>query len=173
MEGRIVILSLLFSSRYLELGLETIEISLDGGAILGGAFLLKMLFTAITLSFGGSGGIVTPIFFVGATAGSTRGRMLGFDPSLLAAVGMVGLLAGCANTPISAGIMAIELFGPQIAPYAAVACMVSFLMTGHLSVYSSQVLSLAKSSPLSVAKGSEMREMSSFNPGREASAAEL
>ncbi len=154
----LVILTLLFSSRYLGLGLETIKTSLDGGVIPAGAFLLKMLFTAITLSFGGSGGIVTPIFFVGATAGSSFGRMLGFDPSLFAAIGMVGLLAGAANTPISASIIAIELFGPQIAPYAAVACVISFLMTGHRSVYPSQVLSLAKSSSLTVAKGNEMRD---------------
>ena len=71
---------------------------------------------------------------------------------------MVGLLAGAANTPISASIMAIELFGPEIAPYAAVACVISFLMTGHRSVYPSQVLSLAKSSSLTVATGSEMRD---------------
>ncbi len=155
----LVILALLFSSSYLGLGLETIKVSLDGGVIPAGAFLLKMLFTAITLSFGGSGGIVTPIFFVGATAGSLFGRMLGFDPSLFAAVGMVGLLAGAANTPISASIMAIELFGPQIAPYAAVACVISFLMTGHRSVYPSQVLSLAKSSSLAISKGSEIRDL--------------
>jgi H+/Cl- antiporter ClcA len=155
----LVLLSFLFSSRYLGLGLDTIKTTLDGGAIPGGAFLLKILFTAITLSFGGSGGIVTPIFFVGATAGSLFGRVLGFDPSLFAAVGMVGLLAGAANTPISASIMAIELFGPQIAPYAAVACVISFLMTGHRSVYPSQVLSIAKSSSLAVTKGSEMRDV--------------
>jgi H+/Cl- antiporter ClcA len=154
----LVLLSLVFSSRYFGLGLETIKTSLEGAPVPGGAFLLKMLFTAITLGFGGSGGIVTPIFFVGATAGSSFGRLFGFDPSLFAAIGMVGLLAGAANTPISASIMAIELFGPQIAPYAAVACVISFLMTGHRSVYPSQVLSLSKSSSLTVAKGSEMRD---------------
>jgi H+/Cl- antiporter ClcA len=164
----LIILSLVFSTRYLGLGLETIKASLDGGSIPGGAFLLKILFTAITLSFGGSGGIVTPIFFVGATAGSFFGSMLGFDPKLFAAIGMVGLLAGAANTPISASIMAIELFGPEIAPYAAVACVISFLMTGHRSVYPSQVLSLSKSSSLKVAKGSEMRDAREvvFQPGQ-------
>jgi hypothetical protein len=70
---------------------------------------------------------------------------------------MVALLAGAANTPISASIMAIELFGPEITPYAAVACVISFLMTGHRNVYPSQVLSLAKSSSLTVGKGNEMR----------------
>ena len=150
---------MLFSTRYLGLGLETITaIPRRAGSVPPGAFLLKILFTAITLGFGGSGGIITPIFFIGATAGSAFGRSLGFDPALFAAIGMVGLLAGAANTPISASIMAIELFGPEIAPYAAVACVISFLMTGHRSVYPSQVLSLAKSSSLTVAKGSEMRD---------------
>jgi hypothetical protein len=59
--------------------------------------------------------------------------------------------------------MAIELFGPAIAPYAAVACIISFLMTGHRSVYPSQILSLAKSSSLSVSKGSEMRDAKSVD----------
>ncbi|HSB33775.1 MAG TPA: chloride channel protein [Nitrospirota bacterium] len=154
----LVVLTWLFSTRYLGLGLDTITSVLKGGTIPAGAFLLKILFTAITLGFGGSGGIITPIFFIGATAGSFFGRSLGFDPALYAAIGMVGLLAGAANTPISASIMAIELFGPEIAPYAAVACVISFLMTGHRSVYPSQVLSLAKSSSLTVATGSEMRD---------------
>jgi H+/Cl- antiporter ClcA len=151
-------LSFLFSTRYLGLGIETIEKALAGEAVPGGAFLLKMLFTAITLSFGGSGGIITPIFFIGAAAGSSFGTLMGFDLSLFSSIGMVSLLAGAANTPISASIMAIELFGPEIAPYASVACIVSYLMTGHRSVYPSQILALAKSSSLSVPTGSEMRD---------------
>jgi len=156
----LVILSWIFSTRYLGLGLDTIKSVLQAESAPGGAFLIKALFTAITLSFGGSGGIVTPIFFVGATAGSMFGNVLGFDMALFSAIGMVSLLAGAANTPISASIMAIEIFGPQIAPYAAVACVISFLMTGHRSAYPSQILSLAKSSSLAVAKGSEMRDAS-------------
>ncbi|HUJ18360.1 MAG TPA: chloride channel protein [Nitrospirota bacterium] len=156
--GVLVALSFLFSTHYLGLGLDTIKNVLEGREAPAGAFVLKMLFTAITLGFGGSGGIVTPIFFVGSTAGSVFGRVLGFDTSVFSAIGMVALLAGAANTPISASIMAIELFGPEVAPYAAVACIISYLMTGHRSVYPSQVLSQAKSSSLNVATGSEMRD---------------
>jgi H+/Cl- antiporter ClcA len=54
----------------------------------------------------------------------------------------VSLLAGAANTPIAASIMAVELFGPKIAPYAAVACVISFLMTGHRSVYPAQLIGI-------------------------------
>jgi hypothetical protein len=78
---------------------------------------------------------------------------------VFAAIGMVALLAGAANTPISSSIMAIELFGPAIGPYAAVACVISFLMTGHRSVYPSQVLSFTKSSSLTVQHGKEMKNI--------------
>lgn len=155
----LVILTLIFSTRYLGLGLETIKGSLEGGTIPAGAFFLKILFTSITLSFGGSGGIVTPIFFAGATAGNMFGTILGLDPAIFAAIGFVSLLAGAANTPISASIMAVELFGPAIGPYAAVSCIISFLMTGHRSVYPSQVLGTTKSSSILVTKGSEMKDM--------------
>jgi H+/Cl- antiporter ClcA len=152
----LVILALIFSTSYLGLGLETIKSSLEGESIFAGAFLLKILFTSITLSFGGSGGIVTPIFFVGATAGNAFSYMLGADPAVFAAIGMVSLLAGAANAPISASIMAVELFGPSIGPYAAISCIISFLMTGHRSVYPSQMFATAKSSSIVVPKGKEM-----------------
>ncbi len=155
----LVILSYLFTTRYLGLGLDTIKNALEGRQVPGSAFILKMLFTAITLGFGGSGGIITPIFFVGATAGNAFGSVLGLDPAIFSAIGMVSLVAGAANTPISASIMAVELFGPAVAPYAAVACVISFLMTGHRSVYPSQVLSLTKSSSLVVEQGREMRDI--------------
>jgi H+/Cl- antiporter ClcA len=136
--------------------LETISDSLEGGSVFPGAFLLKILFTSITLSFGGSGGIVTPIFFVGATAGILFSQILGADPSVFAAIGFVSLLAGAANAPISASIMAVELFGPLVGPYAAISCIISFLMTGHRSVYPSQMIATAKSSSIVVPKGQEM-----------------
>jgi len=155
----LALLALLFSTRYLGLGLGTIETALTGGQLPMPAFLLKMLFTSITLNFGGSGGIVTPIFFIGATSGSMFGTALGLSASVFAAIGMVSLLAGAANTPISASIMAIELFGASIAPYAAISCVISFLMTGHRSVYPSQVLSMQKSSSIAVKKGHVMEDL--------------
>ena len=149
-------LAFALSPRYLGLGLGTMQHALEGGHVPVFSFVAKMLFTSITLNFGGSGGIVTPIFFVGATAGNVFARVLGFDLPVFSAIGMVGLLAGAANTPISASIMAVELFGPAVAPYAAIACVISFLMTGHRSVYPSQVLAASKSRSLIVSKGREI-----------------
>jgi H+/Cl- antiporter ClcA len=154
--GALAVLSLIIGGRYLGLGLDTIEVALKGGPVPLPAFLLKMLYTSVTLSFGGSGGIVTPIFFVGATSGSVFAKVMGLNPQIFAAIGMVSLVAGAANTPISASIMAVELFGPNITPYAAVACVISFLMTGHRSVYPSQVLAVTKSPSIIIESGKTM-----------------
>ena len=69
------------------------------------------------------------------------------------------MLAGAANTPIAASILAVELFGPEVAPYAAIACVISFIMTGHRSVYPSQILSMKKSASINVSLGQEMQSV--------------
>ncbi|GBE06125.1 MAG TPA: voltage-gated chloride channel [Nitrospirae bacterium] len=158
----LVMLVFLFSERFLGLGLDTISSALEGRDLNPLIFLGKMLFTSITLSFGGSGGIVTPIFFIGATSGNAFANIFGLDVAMFSAIGMVAVLAGAANTPISASIMAVELFGPAVAPYAAVACVISYLMTGHRSVYPSQVLAVTKSPSIFVEKGVEMEQMDSL-----------
>jgi len=155
----LIVLTYIFSDRYLGLGLKTIEAGFRGEPTDWFAFLVKPLFTAVTLSFGGSGGIVTPIFFVGTTAGLFFATVTGLDLGTFAAIGLVSVLAGAANTPIAASIMAVELFGPQIAPYATVACVISFLITGHRSVYPSQVLSISKSPSLKVELGKELEDI--------------
>ncbi len=104
-------------------------------------FLYKIFTTSITFAAGGIGGIVTPIFFVGAQAGAMLSDFLQVDSATLAALGLVSVLAGTTNTPLAASIMAIELFGPSVAPYAAVSCVISFLITGQQSVYPSQRIS--------------------------------
>jgi H+/Cl- antiporter ClcA len=160
-------LSCVTSTRYLGLGLESIEAGLRGEQGEWYAFLLKPVFTAITLSFGGSGGIVTPIFFVGTTAGLTFASLFGLNAATFAAIGFVSVLAGAANTPIAASILAVEMFGPAVAPYATVACVISFLLTGHRSVYPSQVLSISKSPSLQVEVGRELhRIQTTYRPGR-------
>jgi H+/Cl- antiporter ClcA len=163
----VALLALVFGTSYLGLGLTTIEACLTGHSASWYAFLLKPVFTALTLSFGGSGGIITPVFFVGATSGTAFAHLAGLDTATFAALGMAGVLAGAANTPIAASLMAMELFGPALAPYATVACVISFLMTGHRSVYPSQVLSVHKSGSLRVELGQEIEAVQAHFAPRE------
>jgi H+/Cl- antiporter ClcA len=144
------------SPDYLGLGLHTIDAVLHGQHVAWYAPLVKMITTSITLGSGGSGGILTPIFFVGVTSGAVLGDVLGLPMIAMAAIGFVSLLAGAANTPIAACILAVELFGSDIAPYATISCVVSFLMTGYRSVFPSQVLSIAKAPSFVVKTGQEL-----------------
>ncbi|HWR45881.1 chloride channel protein [Sporomusa sp.] len=133
------------SPLYLGLGLELLETGLRGQAIASDAFLWKTLATGITLGCGGTGGIITPILVVGAVTGNLFGQLFGtLDISVYAVIGMAALLAGAVNTPVAAVLMAAELFGGDIIPYAAISCFVSYLVSEHRSVYPSQVIFTGK-----------------------------
>ena len=102
------------------------------------AFLLKMLFTAMTLGAGYKGGEIVPTLCVGATFGCAVGTLLGFSPSLCAACGMVALFVGVTNCPISGLLMAFEMCGFEAMPYFALAVAVSFTLSGYYGLYGSQ-----------------------------------
>lgn len=142
------------SDRYLGLGLTRIEDLLQGNALADWFDpWLKMLATAVTLSFGGSGGILTPVFFIGASFGSLIGQLWSLNVGLYTTLGFVGFLSACANTPIAASVMAMEMFGAEIGVYAAMVSIIAFLITGHRSVYPTQVLQMRKSESLEVELG--------------------
>ncbi|MCH7528677.1 MAG: chloride channel protein [Candidatus Marinimicrobia bacterium] len=145
--------------QYLGLGIEEANAVVRGAEASPLAPFFKMVFTSITLNFGGSGGTLSPIFYIGATGGRLFASILSLDQSLFAAIGMVALLAGATNTPISASIMAVELFGPQIVPYAALASVVAYLMSGHRSIYPSQVLAIIKSPALRIETGKQLQDI--------------
>lgn len=156
----LVLIGRFISPSYLGLGLDTLAKGIKGEIIPTGALFWKSIATSITLGSGGSGGVVTPIFFVGTAAGNLFAQL--FNPQHLAtysAIGMVALLAGAANTPIAASVMAIELFGAQMAPYASLACMVSFLIAGYRSIYPSQILGVQKSTSLEAPTGMPISEL--------------
>ncbi len=68
--GLLVLIGKGISTRYLGLGLDSIAAGLGGTILPAGATLMKAIATAITLGCGGSGGVVTPIFFIGTAAGN-------------------------------------------------------------------------------------------------------
>jgi len=85
--------------------------------------------------------------------------------SAIGAIGLVSLLAGETNTPIAASILALELFGPGFAAYAALACVISFLMTSRRSVHPTQVLAVRKSASIQVQIGNELENVrAEFQP---------
>jgi len=149
------------SRRYLGLGLDTIAQAINGEHIPKLAFLWKTIVTSITLSCGGSGGIVTPIFYVGAASGNLFARIFNFDLGTFSAIGMTSLLAACTNTPIASSVMAIELFGPKVGIYSAICSIISFTIVGYRSVYPSQILGVLKSQSFKVELNKEIKDVES------------
>ncbi len=134
----IILITLLTSDIYLGLTMQRVDAILAGDKAAPFGFALKILTTSLTFAGGGVGGLITPVFFIGANAGYFFANALGLNTITFAALGLVSILAGVANTPLAASIMAMELFGADIAPYAAVSCIVSFLITGQRSLFSKQ-----------------------------------
>jgi len=125
------------TSKYIGLGIPTIVASFDHKLPLYD-WAAKFLFTAVTLGTGFKGGEVTPLFYIGSTLGNALSHLLPLPSSLLAGMGFVAVFAGAANTPIASTLMAVELFGSEAGAYAAIACVLSYLFSGHTSIYRSQ-----------------------------------
>ncbi len=140
----VVGLSLLVGTRdYNGGGMHVLFAALNGQA-LPVAFLLKILFTAITLGSGFKGGEIVPSFFVGATMGCTVAALMNLSPALGAGLGMIGVFCGVTNAPLAAVMLSVELFGTEYLPLFGVAACVSFMLSGHVSLYHSQGFSMPK-----------------------------
>ena len=141
----LILIGYFASPLYLGLGLELLETGVSGQSVVATAFFWKTLATGITLGCGGTGGIIMPIVIVGTVTGNLFGQLFGnLDIVVYAALGMVALLAAAVNIPVAAVVMAAELFGGDIIPYAAVSCSISYLISGHRSVYPSQIIVVGK-----------------------------
>lgn len=108
------------------------------------AFLLKMLFTALTIGAGFKGGEIVPTFVVGATFGCLFGTAIGFSPSLCAAVGMISLFCGVTNCPISSLLISFELFGYEGMPFYLLSVAFSYMLSGYFGLYHSQKIVYSK-----------------------------
>lgn len=147
-------LALLFGTDYLGIGVTSPDpqaVSIVSSFHAGGAhtwsWLLKIVFTVMTLASGFKGGEVTPLFFIGAALGNTLAGPLGAPVDLFAGLGFVAVFAAAANTPLACTIMAVELFGTGGGPnvvYFAVACFAAYFFGGHAGIYLSQRIATPK-----------------------------
>lgn len=108
------------------------------------AFLIKMVFTAVTLGSGFKGGEIFPVFFIGSSFGSVFAPLLGLDCSVGAAVGMTAIFCGVTNCPIASILLSIELFGGEGIGMYALVCAVSYMLSGYGGLYSEQKILYSK-----------------------------
>ena len=144
--GGVMIIVLTFAVQsfdYNGAGVGVIERALNGDAS-PFAFLLKILFTAITIEAGFKGGEIVPSFFIGATFGCFFGTVVGFNPQLCAAIGMSCVFCGVTNCPISTLLISFELFGFEGIPYYLLAIPVCYMMSEYYGLYKEQKIMYSK-----------------------------
>ena len=141
----IITLTLIVGNRdYNGAGMDVIARCFETGVVFPGAFLLKMIFTAITLGTCYKGGEIVPTFYVGATFGCLFSMITGFYSPLCIAVGMGSLFCGVTNSPIASLLICFELFGYVGMPYYLLAIALSYMYSGYHGLYSSQKILYSK-----------------------------
>ena len=112
------------------------------------SFILKMLFTAVTLAAGFKGGEIVPTFCIGATFGCVLGGLLGLDPGMSAALSLVGLFCCATNAPLASIMLSVEMFGGLNIHLFAFVCVICFVLSGNFGLYASQILQYNKADML-------------------------
>lgn len=139
----IILLTLVFGRDYNGAGMDVVARALSGDADTW-AWVLKIVFTAVTIGCGFKGGEVVPSFFVGAAFGCAAAPWLGLSPGFGAALGLVCVFCGAVNCPIASVVLSVELFGASGVLYFAMACALSYLLSGYCGLYSSQTILYSK-----------------------------
>ena len=141
----VVLLTLAVGNKnYNGTGMDIIRLAVLSGEANWYDFLLKIVFTAVTIGCGFKGGEIVPTFFIGSTLGCVIGAALGFNPGTAAAIGLIAMFCSVMNCPVASIILSVELFGARGIIYFAVACAVSYLLSGYYGLYTGQKIIYSK-----------------------------
>ena len=145
--GGVIVIALTLiagSDSYNGIGTDVIASALGEGKAPTWGFLWKIVFTAVTIGFGFKGGEIVPTMFIGAVLGCTVGPLLGIPAQFAAAIALVAVFCGAVNCPIASIILSVELFGSGELLYFALACGISYMLSGYFGLYSSQKIMYSK-----------------------------
>jgi len=135
----VIILTILVGNQaYNGSGGDLLNLAIQQGSTKPYDFILKLIFTAITLACGFKGGGVYPAFIVGATFGCLIGPMLGLPAEFAAAIGLVAVFCGAVNCPIASVLLSVEIFGGAGIVFFAIACAISFVLSGYSTLFPGQ-----------------------------------
>lgn len=140
----IVVLSYVFrSGDYNGAGIEMIDKAFNGLSPYE-AFIIKLIFTSITLGAGYKGGEIVPALYIGATFGRLFAYCSGFPNQMAVALGMIAVFCSITNCPVASLLIAFEMFGYEGALYYIIVVALSYTISGHISLYKSQKIKYSK-----------------------------
>ena len=132
--GIVLLTIIMQTTDYNSVGMHVIGRAISGDAKYE-AFLMKIIFTAITVAAGFKGGEIVPTFFIGATFGCVVGSLIGIGAGFGAALGFVAMFSGMTKCPIAAFLLAIEVFGVKGIAFFAIVTVITFVCSGHFGLY--------------------------------------
>ena len=144
------LLLLFWQGRYSGLGTNLTDICFGNAAALSANdagiyaydWILKLLFTIVTLSVGFQGGEVTPLFTIGATFGAIVATIVGVPFPLAAALGYAAVFGGATNTLFAPILVGAEIFGFDTLPAFFIVCTIAYACNGGKSIYAQKKLRL-------------------------------
>lgn len=137
-----IVLYFLYSGRYCGLGTNLISAGLMGQEIFVWDWLLKLVFTVITLAAGFQGGEVTPLFSIGVSLGTILATLLEMPVQLAAALGYISVFGSATNTFWAPVLIGVEVFGGANAASYFIVCAVAFAINRNKSIYGAQKVSI-------------------------------
>ncbi len=144
--GAVIILltKLLGTTDYNGGGIGVVHHIFTHGEVNYEAFILKIIFTAISIGAGYKGGEIVPTIFIGGTLGGMISCLVGLNPAFGAAIGIVALFSGATNAPLATVVLACEMFGFNGIAYYLVASAISFALSGKTSLYEGRKIPFAE-----------------------------
>ncbi len=161
----VILTVLLQTTDYNGAGMDIIGKAISGEAK-PEAFLLKIIFTCITIGCGFRGGEIVPSFFIGATFGCVMGNIMGLEPGFAAAMGLICFFCGAVNCPLTSLFLSLELFGAEGILLFTIGCSVSYMLSGYYSLYNEQKIIYSKLRPhyVNLYTNQEVKTASSGHP---------
>ncbi|BCA85640.1 voltage-gated chloride channel protein [Enterococcus saigonensis] len=154
----VVLMTILNGQKYEGLSLWMMDDAFTGVATAKEG-LFKLFFTSLSLGAGFQGGEVTPLFDIGSALGSGIASFFHLTPSLFAAIGMICVFGCAANAPLTTIMLGIDLFGSKMLPFYVVSAFISYFISGHQGIYTSQLIIRPKSTLLAHHIGHRLSEL--------------
>ena len=111
--GLVIGLGGLVEPRALGVGYDVIADLLAGRAgltLIVGILVVKSLIWSLSLGSGTSGGVLAPVFMIGAALGALEGQLLpGVGPGFWALVGLAAVVGGVMRSPLTGVVFSLEL----------------------------------------------------------------
>ncbi len=133
----ILMLLLMFirNFRYIGTGEILLQAVFEGEQVFLSDWIWKAVLTILTSACGFVGGEMTPMFSVGASLGVVCGPLVGLDPLVCAAIGMLCVFGAGTHSIWGTAFFGIEIFGLWFVPLSFTAGLASCLTKGKWSVY--------------------------------------